>query len=364
MSQRSRTLDIREHLEAYVSAVSAERAELFRWTGAGGGLELLAQFPESQTTPDIATEFALQAQTWTQSANDPIIDQTPDGKCRAAIPIAGRSRRLGLLITYFELSERASALRNQVDFARLVTALQDLDQLDTSLYLLTAEVATSDSREFLIRFAELTAPLVDADRIVVWLANKTIGRYEAINPPAPFDQSQHYLEERIVQQMGRDQVSVPQYTLPWTDSSVPRLVAAIDTFEQLSGAIEFQFPSGSLEIADHVRELASEVVKNCGRALEGIDKSRRISKLNDALSQVAQAETIEDLLNELSKGALDITNCEIGSVLLLNNETGRLDIARCHPQVDSSAQLSMDEGVIGPMFASLESCTPCRRLYS
>ena len=269
------------------------------------------------------------------------------------MPIPGRSRRLGLLLTYFDSIEKVNLLHQPIHLARLVTAVQELDQLEASLYLLTTDVATSDSTQFLIRFAELTLPLVGAERIVVWLANKTTGRYEALNAPAQFRQPQHNLEERNAKELGNGQVLVPLYNLPWTDSSIPRLAAAIYTFEHLSGIIEFQFPRGAGATDSHIRSLATEVVKKCGRALEGIERYRKIDKLNTALSRVAQAETIDGLLTELNNGAIDITDCGIGSVLLLNKDTGRLEVAKCHPIIESSTQLSMDEGVTGRCLRTL-----------
>ncbi|HWU38456.1 MAG TPA: hypothetical protein VN203_12485, partial [Candidatus Acidoferrum sp.] len=72
-----------------------------------------------------------------------------------------------------------------------------------------------------------------------------------------------------------------------------------------------------------------------------------LTKLNDALTEVAESENIADLEARLLTGAVNIAACQIGSVLRLDSETGGLDVAQCQPPVESNAELSMEAGLTG-----------------
>jgi signal transduction histidine kinase len=228
-----------------------------------------------------------------------------------------------------------------------------------SLDLLSVGVEATDPKDFLIRFAAASQPIIGAEAILVWLANKTTGRYELIAPISADRGTAstprgHWLDQETVRALSRELGTTPTYMPPWPTSSASRLVGALEAFGQIAGAIEVQFPDSPCQTCEGWAKLTADFVRHASEGLENVRRSQMVRSLSDALSGVAEAETIDDLEKQLLEGAFKTTGCETGAVLLLNNDTGGLDMARCKPAVETDAQLSMDAGVTGQSLRSLK----------
>jgi len=221
-----------------------------------------------------------------------------------------------------------------------------------SLELLSLGTLSSDPRDFLIRFAELMRPMIGADAVLIWLGNKTAGRFELIAPLLRGAEPSPSLSAAAVSHLLPNAVSVPCYELSGVADSTVRLAAPLRAFGQTAGAIEVQFSAHTAARAERSR-LVAELAHHASRIFEAKRESQMIRCLNEALSKVAEAETVEALEESLLAGAFSITGCHIGSVLRLNKHTGSLELEACNPRTDSKTELSMDEGITGHCLRTL-----------
>jgi len=226
------------------------------------------------------------------------------------------------------------------------------------LDLMSLVVESTDANHFLDNFAALACTLLDARAIFVWLANKSTGRYElkvrcASPELAVLVPGGHWLDQDTVRRMPLGVAFAPGYSLSWADNRVPRLTSVLHGFDQHLGIVEVQFSPDASPDGDRVR-LTSDLVGRASRALERIRTSQMVQALIDALSSVAEADSLEALQKCLLEGAFNITGCRIGSVLHLDNDTGTLKIARAEPAGDSTIELSVEKGVTGQCLNKLE----------
>jgi len=226
------------------------------------------------------------------------------------------------------------------------------------LDLMSLVVESTGAISFLDSFAGVACKLLEARAIFVWLANKNTGRYELTVRRSRYELAaavpgEQWLDQSAVRRMPLGSAFVPDYSLPWADNRIPRLTSVLRGFDQHLGVVEVQFSPDAIPDSDRVR-LTSYLVGWASRALERIRTSQMVQALIDALSSVAEADSIEALQKCLLEGAFDITGCRIGSVLLLDNDTGALQIARAEPPGDSTIELSMERGVTGQCLSRLE----------
>jgi GAF domain-containing protein/anti-sigma regulatory factor (Ser/Thr protein kinase) len=229
-------------------------------------------------------------------------------------------------------------------------------QQHSPLDLLSLGTAPSDTRKFLSQFVEMIPPFVEARAVNIWLANKTNGRYELIGPNSaqPWTpESPHWLDQAMVRALPADQPVSATYHVPWESSGTRRLAAQLRVSGLVIGAIEIDFDDGTGPCAEESSRITKELISHVCRAVEHVLESQILLELNNGLSRVAQADTKEDLEESLLDSAFRITGTEIGAILLLDKETGSLDVARHQPVLQTRPDLSIDGSITGQSLRKL-----------
>ena len=230
-------------------------------------------------------------------------------------------------------------------------------QQHSPLDLLSLGTAPSDTRKFVSQFVATIPPFVGARAVNVWLTNKTNGRYELIaqySAQSPTSDPPHWLEQKVVRDLPADQPSSANFQVPWETRGMRRLVAQLHVAGLVIGAIEIDFDEETGPSAEDSSKITKELVSKACRAVEHVLKSQILLELNEGLSRVAQADTIKDLEESLLHSAFRITGTEIGAILLLDKETGSLDVARHEPILQTRPDIYIDESISGQCLRKLE----------